>query len=109
MYVVTTNDVDIAKLLPMFFAIILGIAAILLIVLYFVKRQDNNKELIVKKVKILEKPVQQGSIEWYVVECEDGERLKLRSFQANRIMITVGDTGIISYKGQTIQDFKRNL
>ena len=76
-------------------------------VFFFIKRQDNNKELITKKVKILEKPVQQGNIEWYVVECESGERLKLRSFQANNLIITVGDVGMISYRGCTIQTFQR--
>lgn len=109
MYVVTTNEVDIAKVLPMFFTIIIGIGIIFLIIYYFIKKKDSNKELIIKKVRVLEKPVQQGNIEWYIVECEDGERLKLRSFQANRIMITVGDTGVISYRGQTIQEFKQEL
>lgn len=69
--------------------------------------QDNYKELLTQKVTLLEIPVQQGNVGWYVVECEDGERLKLRSFQANNIIIAVGDVGIISYKGQTIQSFQR--
>ena len=69
----------------------------------------DKKEVITRKVKVIEKPIQQGNIEWYVVECENGERLKLRSFQANHIMITVGDVGTVSYRGQTIQDFKRQV
>lgn len=109
MYVIGTNDVDLATILPMFFGILIGLAILLWAIYFFVKKQDDNKELITKRVKVLEKPVQQGNIEWYVVECEDGERLKLRSFQANHIMITVGDVGVISYKGQTIQDFKRRI
>lgn len=56
---------------------------------------------------VLEKPIQQGNIEWYVIECEDGRRLQLRSFQGNRLIIAVGDIGIISYKGKTIQSFQR--
>ncbi len=76
-------------------------------ILFFVKRQDNNKELMTRKVKVLEKPVQQGNVEWYVVECENGERLKLRSFQANNVIIAVGDVGILSYKGKTIRSFQR--
>lgn len=109
MYIIGTNDVDLARVLPMFFGVLIGLAIFLWAIYFFVKKQDDNKELITKQVKVLEKPVQQGNIEWYVVECEDGQRLKLRSFQANSIMITVGDIGLISYKGQTIYDFKRQV
>lgn len=59
-----------------------------------IKKQDENKELVTRTVKVLEKPVQQGNIEWYVIEDENGERLKLRSFNANDMIITVGDKGI---------------
>lgn len=109
MYIIGTNDVDLATILPLFFGILIGICVLLWVIYFLVKKQDAHKELITKKIKVLEKPVQQGNIEWYVVECEDGQRLKLRSFQANRIMIAVGDVGVISYKGQTIQDFKRQV
>lgn len=85
--------------------IILGVVAAL--IYFFVKKQDNGKELVTRRVKILEKPIKQGNIEWYVVECENGERLKLRSFQANSIFISVGDEGIMSYKGKTVQSFRR--
>lgn len=44
---------------------------------------------------------------WYVVECEDGERLKLRSFEPNKLLVSVGDVGILGYSGQTIQTFNR--
>lgn len=73
----------------------------------FVKNKDKNKELISKKVTVLEKPIQQGNIEWYVMECQNGDRIKLRSFQGNSLFISVGDKGIVSYRGQTIESFKR--
>lgn len=73
-----------------------------LIFYVLVKKQDNNKELVTQKVKVLEKPIKQGNIEWYVVECENGERLKLRNFQANDIIIAVGDIG-------TIETMKKSL
>lgn len=98
---------NIAEMLPIFFAILIGMGIIFWIIFVCVKKQDNNKALITKNVKVLEKPVQQGNIEWYVVECENGDRLKLRSFNANRLFISVGDVGEISFKGKTIQDFKR--
>lgn len=67
---------------------------------YFIlKSKDNSKPLEKAKVKILEKPVQKGNIEWYVVEFENGERKKLRSFHADTIFIAVGDEGILEYRG----------
>lgn len=101
------NNSDLIEMLPMFFCVLVAIMIISLIIYFFNKRKDNSKELVTRRVKILEKPVQQGNIEWYVVECENGERLKLRSFQANNVIIAVGDTGMLSYRGQTIQSFQR--
>lgn len=98
---------ELGNLLPIFFGGLVAILIISLIVYFFVKRQDNNKQLVTRKVKVLEKPVQQGNIEWYVVQCENGERIKLRSFQANTVIIAVGDEGIIRYRGQTVESFQR--
>ncbi|OUP01958.1 hypothetical protein B5F37_05535 [Drancourtella sp. An210] len=102
-----TRSIDIIEFLPIFFSVLIGMLIILFIIYYFLKRADNNKELITKKVKVIEKPVHQGNIAWYVVECENGERIKLRSFDANTLLISVGDIGILKYKGQTIQSFVR--
>ncbi len=104
---IRTGSSDFIEMVPIFFCALIAIMIIVWAFYFFVKRQDNNKELITRKVKVLEKPVQQGNVEWYVVECENGERLKLRSFQANNIIIAVGDVGILSYRGKTIQSFKR--
>lgn len=101
------GGLNLSEMFPVFLIILIGIMVAALLFLFFLKRQDNNKELISQKVRILEKPIQQGSIEWYVVECENGERLKLRNFKADSIIISVGDVGIISYKGKTIQSFQR--
>ena len=98
---------ELAEMLPVAFAGLIIIMVIAMVVFYFVKKQDDHKELIRREVKILEKPVQQGSVEWYVVECENGERIKLRSFQANTMIISVGDEGTIEYRGSTIQAFHR--
>ena len=104
---IRTGSSDFIAMVPIFFCALIAIMIIVWAFYFFVKRQDNNKELITRKVKVLEKPVQQGNVEWYVVECENGERLKLRSFQANNIIIAVGDAGILGYRGKTIQSFKR--
>ena len=98
---------DIIEFLPVFFGVLYGVMVISLVFYFLVRIQDNNKKIVTRKVKILEKPVQQGNIEWYVVECQNGERFKLRSFHADSIIIAVGDIGIVHYKGKTIQSFER--
>ncbi len=86
------------------FLIIIGVAAW---VGYFIlKSKDNSKPLQTAKVKILEKPYQKGNLEWYVVEFENGQRTKLRNFHGTTVLITVGDEGIIEYRGITIQSFR---
>ena len=40
------------------------------------------------------------------MEFENGERKRLRSFHGLTVLITVGDEGIIEYRGITIQSFR---
>ncbi len=101
------NSSDFLEVLPIIFGVLIAIMIVAVVFYYFVKKQDDSKQLVTRKVKVLEKPIQQGNIEWYVMQCENGERLKLRSFQANSLIIAVGDVGVVSYKGQTIQSFQR--
>lgn len=104
---VYVNKSELVHYFPILLAILVGMCIVMCLLVLFLKRKDNSKPLQTAKVKILEKPIQQGNIEWYVIECEDGRRLKLRSFQSNRLIITVGDVGVISYRGKTIQSFQR--
>lgn len=46
---------------------------------------------------------------WYLVECEDGERLKLRTFENHKVLFSVNDIGIIRYQGNTILSFQREI
>ena len=88
------------------FVVILIVLAVVVWVAYFVLRvKDNNKPLNRRKGRILEKPSQQRSVEWCVVEFENGERVKLRNFHVDTVIIAVGDVGIIDYRGITIQAF----
>ncbi len=75
------------------------------IVTRVIKNSDNNKPIIRKSVKILEKRVSTG-LEQYDVETSDGERLRLVKYD-NKIIITAGDEGTLSYKGKTIVGFNR--
>lgn len=98
---------DWGKIIPLFLGILVGVCILMVLFYLLMKKKDSMKPLITAKVKILEKPIQQGNVEWYVVECENGERLKLRSFRANQVIITIGDEGTIRYRGKTIQSFQR--
>lgn len=94
------------------FVMILVIAAVVVstiavIVFKASKSKDLSMPLITKQAKILEKTISQGSVEWYNVELEDGERLKLRNLKAKTMIITAGDTGMLSYRGKTIVEFNR--
>lgn len=76
------------------------------IAFFFLRSKDQSKPLQTATVKILEKPVSQGLVEWYVVEFQNGERMKLRNFNVNKVFIAVGDIGTITYSGMTIQSFQ---
>lgn len=104
---VRRESMDLAEILPIFFGVLIGLCIVLILAYVFLKNKDKNKKLISQKVTVLEKPVQQGNVEWYVMECENGDRIKLRSFQGNSLFISVGDKGIVSYRGQTVESFKR--
>ena len=101
-------DVDeLITFLPTFFVVLIGVAVLVWVLYFFLKKSDNNKELIEKRVKFLEKLPGFGNVGWYIVECENGERLKLRSFEATELLVSPGDIGILRYKGITIQSFQR--
>ena len=104
---VRKESMDLAEMLAIFFGVLIGLCIVLILAYMFLKNKDKNKKLISQKVTVLEKPVQQGNVEWYVMECENGDRIKLRSFQGNSLFISVGDKGIVSYRGQTVESFKR--
>ena len=102
------NDIDLTMALPMFFVIMMVLLVVGVIVYSYVIKMDDKRPLMTEIVKVLEKPIQQGNIEWYVVECENGVRMKLRNLHANSIIIAVGDVGTVSFRGQTIETFERN-
>ncbi len=107
MYFIGLDSSNLDDIFFMFCIIFIGLLVVAYVALYLVKQSDNSKELITCKVKVIEKSLKQGNIEWCVVECENGKRLNLRNFQANRTLIAVGDVGILSYRGKTIQSFER--
>ena len=84
------------------------------------RAKDNDKPEIKTHCRILEKNVENSKaptigykmvwvIEHIVIESDDGKRVKLRNLNANEILIAVGDTGTITYRGDTINSFERDL
>ncbi len=106
---VQNHGIDVMEILPIFFGVLIGMAIILWGIYFFIKKQDDKKPIVKRKAKILEKPVEQFNVVWYVVEFENGERKKLRSFQGNGIILAVGDKGTISFQGNTIKSFQREV
>ena len=106
MYYVERRSFSILEVLPIIFGVLIGLIIILLIV-NILKNQDSKKELIVCRVTVIEKLSQQGNIGWYIMEMENGKRIKIRSFKANTILLFAGDKGILKYRGQTLEDFQR--
>lgn len=100
-------DRSVSQLFPLFFVGLIGILIIAYLLYVFLKKKDNSKPIHRENVKVIEKPIQQGNVEWYIMESEDGRRLKLRSFQGNTTIITVGDVGVVEYRGKTVQSFER--
>ena len=110
--IISISRYDIEDMVAFVIAVWIVIALILaiaVVVCYCIRRSDDTKPLIPKKVRVLEKPTQNGNIEWYIMECVDGQRLKLRSFQASTLLISVGDVGIVTFRGETIQRFDRTM
>ena len=109
MPVINTNSIDWSLILVIAAIICIIICLLSFIVLNTTKATHSTKPLITKNAKILEKKLSQGNIEWYIVETENGERMQLRNFNANKMIISAGDYGIVSYKGKTIISFDRIL
>lgn len=104
------NNIELmGEMIPYFLGALIFICIIAVAAAYMSKKADDKKKLEVKKVKIIEKLAQQGAIEWYVVETDKGERFRLRNFNADKIIIAVGDVGIAKYRGKTIVSFQRDV
>ena len=92
-----------------FIIVLAGISILAWIVFYFTKNSDKTKPVITKRVKILAKLPGAHMVGWYLVECEDGERLKLRTFENHKVLFSVNDIGIIRYQENTILSFQREI
>ena len=78
-------DRSVSQLFPLFFVGLIGILIIAYLLYVFLKKKDNSKPIHRENVKVIEKPIQQG----------------------NTTIITVGDVGVVEYRGKTVQSFER--
>lgn len=101
------NSDDYMQIMIIFFVGLIVITILVWLLYAIIRNSDKKKPLCSCRVKVLEKTSSQGNIEWYIIEKENGERLKLRNLSANKILISSGDIGMITYQGKTITDFKR--
>lgn len=81
-------------------------------------KMDDNKPAVRSRGRVLEKYVENRDanaifaklnlrIEWIVIECENGNRLRLRNLPANEIQLLPGDQGEFMYRGETLYRFDR--
>ena len=94
--------------------VLIGIFVVLLILLAIasistvaVKNKDKGKYIERKHGAIIEKTFSQGKTEWYIVQFDDGTRVKLRNLNADTMILSHGDRGYFEYQGQTILSFYR--
>ena len=90
-----------------FFIIMAGFAILVWTIFYFINKSDNNKPVFATRAKILEKITDTLFVGWYLVEFENGERLKLRTFEPRKVFFSAGDIGILRYQGITILSFQK--
>lgn len=90
-----------------FCAILFIIGAGIWIACYCIVENDKSKPLSRARVKILEKTAPGRHVEWYVIQFENGERKRMRNLHSERLILTVGDIGIMEYRGITIESFRR--
>ncbi|MBQ8390305.1 MAG: hypothetical protein IJX52_04940 [Oscillibacter sp.] len=82
-----------------------------------VAKTDDSEPEVTHTGKIIEKTSDEtGSrafgvtlqIDWIILEKEDGSRIRLRNVRTQEIMLSVGDVGTATVRGQTIYSFTRN-
>ena len=96
-----------AKAIVIIIFVVLGILLIAALVgVHKNKTEDNDKPLWTEYGTILEKTSNVG-IDWYIIELDNHQRLRLRNFNNTSLILSVGDYGKIEYRGNTICSFHR--
>lgn len=112
---------SVADNVGIFFLVIVVLAVVAIGVAYAMAKtvkEDDDKPAVRSKGRVLEKYVENRDanaifaklnlrIEWIVIECENGNRLRLRNLPANNIQLLPGDQGEFMYRGETLYRFDR--
>ena len=97
----------IASLFRIFLIIgIIVVVAIVALIIIFANKGKHKNIVQTAKVKVVEKLAQNGNVEWYGVEFENGTRARFCYTQSATIPMNVGDVGVIRYKGEMIEMFQ---
>lgn len=109
MYYTESRSSEILEMLPIAFGVMIGLVIVLLIINALLKNKDSKKELITCRATVTENLGDSCGTAWYIMETENGQRIKLRSFQTRTLLLMVGDRGIVKYRGETLEDFQREI
>ncbi|MBP3323785.1 MAG: hypothetical protein J6M16_06300 [Clostridia bacterium] len=117
---------DISKYASLLF--IIGIAVLILMFIFTIikgsekaknLKSDNEKPAVVIIGKVLEKKIDnskenwgfaeyKNNVEWIIFEDAAGIRRRVRNTDPDHILISAGDTGKLTVRGETIYGFERD-
>lgn len=104
-YIGTGDELTVILFILVGVLVFLGVG--IWIACYCIVENDKSKPLSRARVKILEKTAPGRHVEWYVIQFENGERRRMRNLHPERLILTVGDIGIMEYRGITVESFRR--
>lgn len=92
--------------------IIMGVGFVIVLIVALVsinsdKNKDSDKPFMSGYGTIKEKTCSDIGIDLYIVEFENGNRLRMRIFDNKSLILTLGDYGVVGYRGNTIYSFQR--
>lgn len=101
------TEKELASFLPVLLGIIFGMILIALIVFIIAKGKQNSGPLKTVCGKVVEKQTGYGAERFIVIQCSDGNRLRLRISEAHH-NVCVGDEGSFDYRSETLNQFRPN-
>lgn len=103
------DDVDWKRVFFIFLVSSIIVLLLLLLVYNMLKKKDDNLPLHSAIGTVIEvNHTGVVNIVWYIIEFEDNSRKRMRSLNAEKMVLTTGDKGLINYRGNTIVSFDRN-
>lgn len=105
---VSRDDMMVGVVVIIVLLVVFAVGAFVL--LFVIKKRESKLPVQTAKIKVIEKPekLENRLAYWVTVEYENGYREQKRVFpEESKIILSVGDEGIIKYQGKTIKSFSK--